>query len=48
MSSNVMVLFSGFGDDFRSIALIVLHSLEGSVLWPSVSMCFSDVRLLFW
>ena len=26
-----------FGDDFPFIALIVLHSLEGSVLWSSVS-----------
>ena len=29
--------FSAFGDDFPSIALIVLHSLEGYVLWSSVS-----------
>ena len=32
-----MVSFSAFGDDFPSIALIVLYSLEGSVLWSSVS-----------
>ena len=37
MSSKVMASFSAFGDDFPSIALIVLHSLEGSVLWSSVS-----------
>ena len=48
MSSKVMASFSAFGDDFPSIALIVLHSLEGFVLWSSVSMCFYDVRLLFW
>ena len=32
-----MTSFSAFGGDFPSIALIVLHSLEGSVLWSSVS-----------
>ena len=37
MSSKVMASFSAFGDDLPSIALIVLHSLEGSVLWFSVS-----------
>ena len=37
MSSNVMASFSAFGGGFPSIALIVLHSLEGSVLWCSVS-----------
>ena len=29
--------FSAFGGDFPSIALIILHSLEGSILWSSVS-----------
>ena len=48
MSSKVMASFSAFGGDLPSIAIIVLYSLEGSVLWSSVSMCFSDVRLLFW
>ena len=33
----MMASFSAFGGDFPSIALIVLHSLEGSVLWSSVS-----------
>ena len=33
----MMVSFSAFGGDFPFIALIVLHSLEGSVLWSSVS-----------
>ena len=37
MSSKVMASFSVFDDGFPSIALIVLHSLEGSVLWSSVS-----------
>ena len=32
-----MASFSAFGDDLPSIALIVLHSLEGSVLWSIVS-----------
>ena len=32
-----MALFSDFGCDLPSIALIVLHSLEGSVLWFNVS-----------
>ena len=32
-----MSSFSAFGGDFPSIAFIVLHSLEGSVLWSSVS-----------
>ena len=40
--------FSAFGGYFPSIALIVLRSLEGSVLWSSVSMFFSDVPLLVW
>ena len=34
----MMASFSAFGSDFPSIALIVLHSLEGSDLWSSVSM----------
>ena len=37
MSSKVMASFVAFGDDLPSIALIVLHSLEGAVLWSSVS-----------
>ena len=37
MSSKVMASFSVFGGDFPSIAFIVLHSLEGSVLWSIVS-----------
>ena len=37
MSSKVMASFSAFGGDLPSIAFIVLHSLEGSVLWSSVS-----------
>ena len=37
MSPKVMASFSAFGGDFPSIAFIVLHSLEGSVLWSSVS-----------
>ena len=37
MSSKVMASFLAFGNDLTSIALIVLHSLEGSVLWFSVS-----------
>ena len=32
-----MASFSAFGGDLPSIAFIVLHSLEGSVLWSSVS-----------
>ena len=41
MSSKVMASFSAFGGDFSSIAFIVLHSLEGSVIWSSVSTnCF--------
>ena len=32
-----MASFSAFGGDFPSIAFIVIHSLEGSVLWSSVS-----------
>ena len=37
MSPKVMSSFSAFGGDLPSIAFIVLHSLEGSVLWSSVS-----------
>ena len=37
MSSKVMASFSAFGGDFPSISLIVIHSLEGYVLWSSVS-----------
>ena len=37
MSSKVMASFSVFGGNFPSISLIVLHSLEGSVLWSRVS-----------
>ena len=37
MSPKVMASFSAFGGDLLSIAFIVLHSLEGSVLWSSVS-----------
>ena len=37
MSSKVMASFSSFGGDLSSIAFIVLHSLEGFVLWSSVS-----------
>ena len=37
MSPKVMASFSAFGGDLSSIAFIVLHSLEGSVLWSSVS-----------
>ena len=40
----MMASFSAFGGDLPFIGLIVLHSLEGSVLWSSVSMFFSDVR----
>ena len=32
-----MASFSAFGGDLPYIALIVLHSLKGSVLWSSVS-----------
>ena len=32
-----MASFSAFGGDLPSISFIVLHSLEGSVLWSSVS-----------
>ena len=39
----MMASFSAFGGDLLSIALIVLHSLEGSVLWASVSTnCLHD------
>ena len=41
-----MALFSAFGGNFPSIALIVLHSLEGSVLWSSVSTNCLHVFLL--
>ena len=37
MSPKVMASFSAFGGDLPFIAFIVLHSLEGSVLWSSVS-----------
>ena len=37
MSPKVMASFSAFGGDLPSIAFIVLHSLEGSVVWSSVS-----------
>ena len=37
MSSKGMASLSAFGDDLQSIALIVLYSLEASVLWSSVS-----------
>ena len=37
MSSKVMASFSAFGGDLLFIAFIVIHSLEGSVLWSSVS-----------
>ena len=47
----MMASFSAFGGDFPSIALIVIHSLEGSASGPvspqSISMFLSDVRLLF-
>ena len=33
----MMASFSAIGGNFPSIALIVLHSLEGSVQWSSVS-----------
>ena len=33
----MMASFSAFSGDLPSIALIVLHSLEGSVVWSSVS-----------
>ena len=33
----MMPSFSALGGGFPSIALIVLHSLEGSVMWSSVS-----------
>ena len=41
----MMASFSAFGDDFPSIALIVLHSLEGAVLWSSVSTNYLHVFL---
>ena len=37
MSPKVMASFSAFGGDLPSIAFIVLHRLEGYVLWSSVS-----------
>ena len=37
MSSKVIASFSAFGNDLSSIVLIVFHSLEGSVVWSSVS-----------
>ena len=49
MSSKVMASFSAFGGDLPSKAFIVLHILEGSVLWSSVSanclQVFSGVHL---
>ena len=33
----MMASFSVFGGDFPFIALIVLHTLKGSVIWSSVS-----------
>ena len=41
----MMASFSALTGDFPSIALIVLHSLEGSVLWSSVSMNCLHVSL---
>ena len=39
----MMASFSAFGGDLPSIDLMVLHSLEGSVLWSSVSTnCLHD------
>ena len=46
MSPKVLTSFSAFGGDFPSIAFIVLHSLEGSVLWCSVSMCSCVVLVI--
>ena len=40
-----MASFSAFGADFPSIALLVLHSLKGSVLWSSVSTNYLHVFL---
>ena len=40
-----MASFSAFGNDSPSIALIVLNSLEGSVLWSSVSTNYLHVFL---
>ena len=43
-----MASFSAFVDYFPSIELIVLRSLEGSVLWSSVSMnCLHVFRCSF-
>ena len=42
----MMASFSTFGGDFPSIALIVLHSLEGSDLYPRSVFMF--VHVLFW
>ena len=41
----MLASFSAFGGDLSSIALIVLHSLEGSVLWSSVSTNYLHVFL---
>ena len=46
VSPKVMASFLAFGGDLPYIAFIVLHSLEGSVLWSSVSTncpCVSPV-----
>ena len=47
MSPKVMASFSAFGGDLPSIAFIVLHSLEGSVLWSrclhELSPCVSSM-----
>ena len=40
-----MASFSAFGGDLPSIALIVLHRMEGSVLWSSISMNCLNVFL---
>ena len=38
-------LFLAFGGDMLSIALMVIHSLEGSVLWSNVSTNYIHVFL---
>ena len=43
----MMALFSVFGVFLPSIALIFIHSLEGSVLWSSVSTNCLHVFLRF-
>ena len=49
MSLKVMASFSALGGDLPSIAfiIIVLHSLEGSVLWSNVSTNFPCVSPVF-